>query len=105
MKQLVEARAIKPLDSMKLPSEYKQARNAVVHQLIMTDPDRAFYYKLVLAGGPSETSKDLLDEAGQWVASRGARQAGSLRVAHGIGLDSPVSDGTSTDCRSLSGLC
>ena len=54
LKQLVEARAIKPLDSMKLPSEYKQARNAVVHQLIMTDPDRAFYYKLVLAGGPSE---------------------------------------------------
>ena len=41
---------------------------------------------MVLAGGPKQTSKELLDEADLWCASRGARQAGTARAAMGLGL-------------------
>eukprot|EP00438_Fugacium_kawagutii_P033526 Skav222501 [mRNA] locus=scaffold1835:728037:728342:- [translate_table: standard] len=56
------------------------------HPLAVTDPDRALYYKLVLAGGPKQTAKELLDEADLWCASRGTRQAGTARAASGLGL-------------------
>ncbi|OLQ06619.1 hypothetical protein AK812_SmicGene10070 [Symbiodinium microadriaticum] len=54
----------------KIETKELTSLNAATHQPAISDPDRALHYKLVLAGGPKQTSKELLDEE-LWVPTEG----------------------------------